>query len=414
MSDTYALRLQNFRSIKDATLRIAPLTVIYGANGSGKSSLIYGLLTLRNFLNNPGLNTPGLFSYPSISLGGLQEVVHDHAVDGTLSFSLGVSNPSDFASAFVLGLNHSGALVRIYPRDTPSSVVSGLPASLEIPIALPYGVNQQVEHEFKVFREGERTATLNWNGVTISAQVPDAPPAVQTLTKQLNERFNLPMEAARATGFVPLRRGFSKPTYGFSGVTPSLTTEDEVASVLANPGERFGQYKVSNYLEQIAKRRVQIQSQFGTSSFTIDSIPTGQGIPASIVNEGFGINQLLYLLTICLYPSFKIVAIEEPEIHLHPSMVRELARALVKIATTEDRRLIVSTHSEVFVLALLAQIVAGQAELDDIAFVMAENREGESVFNTQEATADGQIQGGLQAFMAAEFEDLALFLGVSD
>ena len=77
MSDTYALRLQNFRSIRDATLRIAPLTVIYGANGSGKSSLIYGLLTLRNFLSNPGLNTPGLFSYPSISLGGLQEVVHD-------------------------------------------------------------------------------------------------------------------------------------------------------------------------------------------------------------------------------------------------------------------------------------------------------------------------------------------------
>ena len=265
-----------------------------------------------------------------------------------------------------------------------------------------------------MFRDGERTATLNWNGVTISAQVPDAPPSVQALTKQLNERFNLPMEAARATGFVPLRRGFSKPIYGFSGVTPSLTTEDEVASVLANPGERFRQYKVSNYLEQIAKRRVQIQSQIGTSSFTIDSIPTGQGIPASIVNEGFGINQLLYLLTICLYPTFKIVAIEEPEIHLHPSMVRELARALVEIATTEDRRLIVSTHSEVFVLALLAQIVAGQAELDDIAFVMAENREGESVFNKQEATADGQIQGGLQAFMAAEFEDLALFLGVSD
>ena len=414
MLDTYALRLHSFRSIKDATLRIAPLTVIYGANGSGKSSLIYGLLTLRNFLSNPGLNTPGLFSYPSISLGGLQEVVHDHVANGSLSFSLGVSNPSDYSSAFALGLNHSGAVVRIDLRDAQPSPVTGLPTSLEIPIALPYGVNQQVEHEFKVFLEGERTATLNWNGVTISAQVPDATPAVQALTQQLNERFNLPMEAARATGFVPLRRGFSKPTYGFTAVTPSLTTEDEVASALANPGERFRQYKVSYYLEGIAKRRVQVQSQIGTSTFTIDSIPTGRGIPASIVNEGFGINQLLYLLTICLYPSFKIVAIEEPEIHLHPSMVRELARALVEIATTEDRRLIVSTHSEVFVVALLAQIMAGRAELDDISFVMAENREGESVFNKQEATADGQIQGGLQAFMAAEFEDLALFLGVSD
>ena len=50
MSDKYTLHLENFRSIRDATLEIAPLTVIYGPNGSGKSSLIYGLLTLRNFL----------------------------------------------------------------------------------------------------------------------------------------------------------------------------------------------------------------------------------------------------------------------------------------------------------------------------------------------------------------------------
>ena len=50
MADTYTLHLENFRSIRDATVEIAPLTVIYGANGSGKSSLIYGLLTLKELL----------------------------------------------------------------------------------------------------------------------------------------------------------------------------------------------------------------------------------------------------------------------------------------------------------------------------------------------------------------------------
>ena len=81
MSDTYTLHLENFRSIRDATVEIAPLTVIYGPNGSGKSSLIYGLLTLRNFFTNPAQNIPSLFSYPTISLGGLREVVHNHAED---------------------------------------------------------------------------------------------------------------------------------------------------------------------------------------------------------------------------------------------------------------------------------------------------------------------------------------------
>ena len=175
---------------------------------------------------------------------------------------------------------------------------------------------------------------------------------------------------------MPLRRGFSKPTYGLSSVTSALATEDEVASLLASTSERFRQYDVSRYIERIAHRRVMTQAQIGTSVFTIDSIPTGSGVAASIVNEGFGINQLLYLLTICLYSPFKIVAIEEPEIHLHPSTVRELARAMVTIAANEDRRLIVSTHSEVFVTALLAQIAAGEASVDEFSLSWREPRRG--------------------------------------
>ena len=75
MSDTYTLELKNFRSIRDVSMDIAPLTVVYGPNGAGKSSLIYGLLTLKNFLTNPNQNLPSLFSYPTLSLGGYNEVV---------------------------------------------------------------------------------------------------------------------------------------------------------------------------------------------------------------------------------------------------------------------------------------------------------------------------------------------------
>ena len=75
-----------------------------------------------------------------------------------------------------------------------------------------------------------------------------------------------------------------------------------MASLLGTHDQRYRLYEISKYIEQITQRRVQTQSQIGTSTFTIDSIPTGTGVPASIVNEGFGINQLLYMLTICLYP----------------------------------------------------------------------------------------------------------------
>ena len=417
MPDTYTLHLQNFRSIRDARVEIAPLTVVYGPNGSGKSSLIYGLLTLKNFLTNPSQNLSSLFSYPSISLGGWQEVVHRHAVDRNVSLSIGVSNPGDRSSEFTLTLGQSGGAAGVAFEGVDRERFPVWPEGLDLQIAIPYDANQQVDQGIKLVGNDGSTileGTLIWNGIALSTQAHGGTGELAGFISWLNERINLPMELARQTGFVPLRRGFSKPTYGLSSVTPALATEDEVASLLASTNERFRKYEISRYVEQIANRRVETQAQIGTSVFTIDSIPTGSGVAASIVNEGFGINQLLYLLTICLYSPFKIVAIEEPEIHLHPSMVRELARAMVTIAANEDRRLIVSTHSEVFVTALLAQIAAGEASVDDVSFILAENRDGESTFTPQQATSDGQITGGLGAFMASEIGDLAVLLGISD
>ena len=93
-------------------------------------------------------------------------------------------------------------------------------------------------------------------------------------------------------------------------------------------------------------------------------------------------------------------------------MVRDLAIVLAEIAANEDRRLIVSTHSEGFVVALLSQIAAGKISVGDVSFILAENREGETALTRCEATSDGQIQGGLKAFMASEVKDLTNFLGL--
>ena len=428
MPDTYTLGLKNFRSIEDATVEIAPLTVVYGPNGSGKSSLIYGLLTLRNFLTNPNQNVPSLFSYPSISLGGRQEVVHRHAAGKGITFSIGSSNVRELSSQFTLTLHESGGAVGISFDELAirrNSRIDSWPSSLNMEVAVPYQANQQVDDIFGLVarRSGQGPpmhpdqsavpGKLSWNGLTVSAQLNTDAPNYSDLVGRLNERANLPMEMARQTGFVPLRRGFSKPTYTFSNVTSALASEDEVASLLATPAERFGQYEISRFVEKIANRRIQTQAQIGTSIFTIDSIPTGKGAPASIVNEGFGINQLVYLLTICLYSRYKIVAIEEPEIHLHPSIVRELAIALAEIAVEKNRRLIVSTHSETFVVALLSQIAAGRIRLDDVSFVLADNPDGNTVLTQQKATQNGQIEGGLRAFMASEAKDLVDFLGLS-
>ena len=151
MHDTYTLSYKNFRSLEDVTLDVAPLTVVYGANGSGKSSLIYGLLTLKNFLVNPNQNIPSLFSYPSITLGGLHEVVHRHSNERGIALSIGISNPQELSPNFTLKLDETGGAVDLSFDE--SSVLTDRrivdwPHFLSINLAVPYRGNQAASNSF--------------------------------------------------------------------------------------------------------------------------------------------------------------------------------------------------------------------------------------------------------------------------
>ena len=402
MSDTYTLQLKNFRSIQEASVDIAPLTVIYGPNGSGKSSIIYGLLTLKGFLTNPNQNIPSLFSYPTISLGGCEEVVWKHDLEKQISIDL-LADTLAGRSEYRLAIEQSGGESTI--NVTAPGIEDGLVLPMSIPF--PYQVNQEQTFEIDLSDEDTNTEVIvSWNGMLMSHRAGYT--ARPEYIAELLHIANLPIELAKGTGFVPLRRGFGIPTYTITNITPALSTDTEVASLLAD--DRYLEYEVSRYAESVAKRQVRTRTQIGTSTFTIDCIPTDGGVPTSIVNDGFGINQLVYMLTICLYSKTKIVTIEEPEIHLHPSMVRSLAHAMVDISSKTDKRFLISTHSEAFVLALLALVAEERLNVNNVSLLLATKEGMGSRFTKQDVKSNGQVEGGLDAFIASGFQDIEAFL----
>ena len=257
MSDTYTLKLQNFRSIREASIDLAPLTVVYGPNGAGKSSIIYGLLTLRNFLTNPNQKVPNLFSYPTLSLGGYNEVVSGHDTGRLVSLSLSASMPKG-KSDFRLAIGQSGGQSTIEVKasdvvytDRGYGLGGRFISSLDIPF--PYLGNQSDTSPLELVDDDgdvlEDFINLTWNGISVSE---GGGPVSYEHVASLLTTANLPIELARKTGFVPLRRGFATPTYSVSNVTPALATDMEVASLLAT--ERFLEYAVSDYLERITGR----------------------------------------------------------------------------------------------------------------------------------------------------------------
>ena len=82
------LRLANFQSFAESTeIPLAPVTLIFGPNSSGKSSIIRSLLLLKQSIWNAGMSDI-LFQGPDIDLGSHLNVVHRHDANSLISVGL--------------------------------------------------------------------------------------------------------------------------------------------------------------------------------------------------------------------------------------------------------------------------------------------------------------------------------------
>jgi len=90
----HELSVDNFKSFSNRqSVRLAPITLIYGPNSSGKSSLIQALMLLKQSLTRPseqgGLVSNGDF----VDLGDYAAMAHNHNVEKEIRFSCTYSSP---------------------------------------------------------------------------------------------------------------------------------------------------------------------------------------------------------------------------------------------------------------------------------------------------------------------------------
>jgi hypothetical protein len=388
------LWVKNFRAIREQELDIAPITVLYGMNGTGKSSVLYALLTLKNIVLNPNQPVDAFFGYGFLGLGNFKAVVFDHNDREPIELGVSVTEVSEGEIRYFVRLNPSNGEFRFYSEPS---------FRLALSVAFPYPANAHEERGWDGFR-------VVWNGLLVQVEPTNITPETKERAEFLARRFNQPIELVRTTEIVPLRRGFSKPYYGAVSLSPLLVSEDEVATLLATDPYLLG--KVSVYLERIVSHSLYYHAQLGTAIFTLNTVDRTTGMTCELVNEGFGVNHLVFLLTKALRSDVRIVCIEEPEIHLHPSAQRKLAQALVDIAQNENKHFIITTHSETFLMALLAEVARGRLAPEQLACYWAVKKGKEAQFERQQVNERGQIECGLASFMEGELEDLKAFFGM--
>ena len=193
----------------------------------------------------------------------------------------------------------------------------------------------------------------------------------------------------------PLRE-YPRRQYTWGGERPSnvgLKGELSVPAILAGRGTKvYSNRRKSkrNGLEaRIAQWLVDLDL---ASSFKVQPVTKGsslyqvmmkrhQSSPEVLITDmGIGVSQVLPVLVLCYYvPEGSTLILEQPELHLHPSVQAGLADVFIDVIKNRNLQLLIESHSEHLLRRLQRRIAEEVIVPDDTALYFCEMSEGEAL-----------------------------------
>ena len=136
------------------------------------------------------------------------------------------------------------------------------------------------------------------------------------------------------------------------------------------------------------------------------------GPEVGFTDVGFGVSQVLPVLTLCYYaPEGSILILEQPEAHLHPKAQSELADVFIDVVKNRNIQIILESHSEHLLLRLMRRIAEGEEcekgiSVDKTAFHFCEIDNGNSKAEQLEVDEYGNISNWPKNFFGDEMGDV--------
>jgi len=397
--------LKDFRGIKEQEINLGKISILTGPNNSGKSTVIYGLLTLKNIILNSNQSLDSFLNLGFLSLGGFTQAVYFKEENRQISLGI-ATEANDISSEYHATLGKKASSLSV-------QALSPLEVKVDLDVTFPYAANASKGVELS---SEYGKINITWNGITptITADPVEASLAnkQKAFLQQVSMSLTNPLEELRSVDFVPLRRGFTKPTYSSVPLQSQLLSDDELSTLLATDRDLEG--RVAFYLEKILDRTFSVRPTIGTANFALQSRDRITGFVSDLVNEGFGTNQLVTILTKALRREVSTICIEEAEIHLHPELMDKVVAVLIEIAKDENKQFIISTHSEHIVSSALTHISKGKLDCKDLKLYYLHKEKKNTMIEEQKVNQKGQVEGGLKSFYETDLKNIRDFFNISN
>ena len=394
------LTAQNFKSWQDTgALQFAPLTGLFGANSSGKTSILQILLMLKQTVEQPSdWNEPLYFGDEKslVNLGNFDAVIHKHKQDVSLNISV------SWKSSTVADINK---YIRFHSLKFPSHVEMLPPSQGD------RDRSEEISFSTNIARSAMNNFYYETDLYKFDVQQPDlfrcyGLRTVLTQIMEISSRFEETFENlfSQILYLGPLRE-YPRRRYPWEGDHPKgigQYGEKTISALLSGRIRRLPtDEQIPKWLQRldlIDSYDVQpVSDTGGDYELLVKQHKEGPQVP--LTDVGFGVSQVLPVLILCYYaPEGSILILEQPEAHLHPKVQTELADVLIDVVKNRNIQIILESHSEYLLSRLQRRIAEKEIAAADTALYFCEIKDGTSEIEQLNVDEYGNIRNWPQDF----------------
>lgn len=428
----FSIKWKNFRGFKDTGwIEIKPITIVIGANASGKTSLIAPLRLLKQTLEASDTELPLKAKGELFNVGSWKDLIFSHKEEQELSFAL----------RFMHGKRDKEKKLRKlgdYPPDEIEIFFKSKRGS-----SAPY-LSRYVIRDFygRIMLDRRRLKNGQYSVLGISreiakkgfgAAIRESKPEGFLFTADEPFRMNVTEQRKKAGKGQSLKKSDIRVRIGQSEglyISTVIFANEDIRKLLGrisylgplsehplrlyelsgeiprNVGTK-GEYapeilfrrRRSNLLDKVDKWISKFEfglhincNELTDDSFNITLSRTKSSPKVNLADSGFGLSQVLPLLVQGFYASPRSMIIaEQPEIHLNPRLQSLLADLLCDFAS---RRVgvLVETHSEHLLLRLRRLVAENKIKANDIALYYVEKTNDESRVREIPVKQNGHVE----------------------
>lgn len=359
--------VSGFKSLaEECAIDIRPLTILAGANSSGKSSIMQPLLMLKQTLEAPYDPGPLLIEGPNVQFTSaaqfLSRLGGEERTD-RFQIRIDIRGFDYFSTTATFRKGQNGIeIVEMTREDKSEDTLPWHPKHITLhPEMSPEDVNSLVDQH--VAAKGLETVRRSRCFLRFESQ--------DGRTSE-NVTYNLEFHIFNSI-HLPGLRGNPERTYKLASTGPQYpgTFENYVASII-HDWQETGDNRLRTLAD--ALHNLGLTGQIGTKKIDDTRIELQVGFLSqpprlrggrggtdmvSIADVGFGVSQVLsVLVALIVAEPGQLVYLEQPELHLHPRAQVALARVLAD-AAKRGVLVVAETHSSLLLLAIQTLVAEG-------------------------------------------------------